>query len=196
METYLPSAVRLESDAEVMRFASDHVTLQGAYVELGVCLGRTVNVLAALNPKQPIYGFDSFEGLPEDWVRGDFTLPKGTYALKDPEKEPLLLGNIELIKGWFKDSLPLFAKEKLQDQPIAFLHIDCEIYTSAAEALTILAPYIQERTILLFDELYNYPGFENHEWKALNEFLQAHGWAADYLAYNIYHEQVVVRVRR
>lgn len=196
VELYLQDAVKLESDADAMRFASDSVTLKGAYIELGVCLGRTINFLAALNPKEPIYGFDSFEGLPEDWVREDYILPKGTFALKNPEKRPFVLGNVELVSGWFKDTLPIFAKEKLEDQPVAFIHVDCDVYTSTAEALHILGPYIQEGTIVLLDELYNYPGYEKHEWKAMTEFLDAGGWKAEYLAYNIYHEQVVLRIKK
>lgn len=196
VQRYLADAVQLESDADAMRFASDHVELEGAYIELGVFLGRTINFLAALNPKKTIYGFDSFEGLPEEWTRTDAVLPKGTFAFKDPDSLPLVLRNVELYKGWFNDTLPIFAKEKLQHQPLALIHIDCDIYTSTAQALEILRPYIREGTVLIFDELYNYPGYEAHEWKALCEFLQTEGWRAEYLAYNVNHEQVVIKIRR
>lgn len=49
---------------------------------MGVCTGKTVNFIAALNPTQKVYGFDSFEGLPEDWIREDQVIPIGTFAFK------------------------------------------------------------------------------------------------------------------
>jgi hypothetical protein len=40
-------------------------------MEFGVSRGVTINFLAALNPMKKIYGFDSFEGNPEDWDLGE-----------------------------------------------------------------------------------------------------------------------------
>jgi S-adenosyl-L-methionine methyltransferase len=58
------------------RFASAHDLLEeamkrrsipeGLILEFGVYSGRTINHLASLT-QQTIFGFDSFEGLPEDW---------------------------------------------------------------------------------------------------------------------------------
>lgn len=47
-------AQELHSDAATLRFASDHIKIKGAYIELGVCTGRTINLLAALNPNTTI----------------------------------------------------------------------------------------------------------------------------------------------
>lgn len=187
-------AQALTSDAEVLRFASDKVEVEGKYIELGVCTGKTINFIAALNPLKQIYGFDSFEGLPEDWVRNDKTFSKGTFAFKDPTMLPPVLHNVELIKGWFKDTLPLFVQETLGDEQIAFLHVDSDIYSAAAEALSTFKDNIRPGTIIVFDEFYNYPGCENHEIKALEEFLEKMNFKAEYLAYNIYHEQVAMRI--
>ncbi len=191
VSTYLQGALALTSDAEVLRFASDHVTLQGSFLELGVCTGKTINFIAALNPHETIYGFDSFEGLPEDWVREDLTMKKGTFGFKDPRDLPPVLHNVVLIKGWLSDTLPRFSTEK---EPIAFLHIDTDLYSSASDAFHILEDRIQPGTIIVFDELYNFAGFEEHEWKAFQEFLKRTGYRVEYLAFNIYHQQVAVRV--
>ena len=196
VETYLKSARPLESDAEVLRYASDQATLDGVYIELGVWKGRTLNFIAALNPHRTIYGFDSYEGLFEDWDKGDRVFEKGTFAWPENEKLPSFLLNIVLHKGWFADTLPVFAQEILREQPIAFLHVDCDIYSAAAEALQILGPYLREGTILLFDELYNYTNYRNHEWKAFVEFLEQFSFEAEYLAYNPLHEQVAVRLHK
>lgn len=189
VETYLKEAKALPSDAEVLRFASDSVTLQGLYIDLGVCTGKTVNFIAALNPHQIIYGFDSFEGLPEPWTRKDRVFPTGSFGFKNPDALPPVLHNVLLFKGWFKDTLT-----QLPQQPIALLHIDSDLYSSAATALQILSDRIVSGTILIFDELYNYPGSADHEFKALQEFLSTHNLSAHYLAYNPLHEQVALRI--
>lgn len=193
-EKYLKEAQALTSDAEVLQFGSDHVTLEGLFIELGVCTGKTINFIAALNPHEKIYGFDSFEGLPEDWVRNDKTFAKGTFGFKDPGYLPPTLHNVELIKGWFNETLPDFVKRWEAKVPIALMHIDSDLYSSAASAFEILGDRIQPGTILVFDELYNYPGSENHEFKAFQEFLIKRQLNARYLAYNIYHEQVAVEI--
>jgi len=193
-ETYLKNAVRLDSDAEVLRYASDHVAVNGKYLELGVWKGRTVNFIAALNPHKKIYGFDSFTGLPEDWDKGDKIFPKGLFAWPSGQEMPLVLLNVEIIPGLFEDTLPLFVQHHLQNSKIAFVHIDCDIYSSTATALDTLGPYMVDGTVLVFDEMYNYPNYKNHEWKAFQEFLDKFSMEAEYLAFNPMHEQVAVKL--
>ena len=48
------------------------------------------------------YGFDSFEGLPETWKIG---FEKGRFSQINLPPVP---SNVELIKGWFEDSIPNF----------------------------------------------------------------------------------------
>jgi hypothetical protein len=188
-------AVALQSDAQVLRFGSDHVQIiDGAYIELGVATGRTINFLAGLNPTRTIYGFDSFEGLPKQWDRPDIEIPRGTFAYNDSSFIPPVLENVTLFKGSFREVLPAFQSQILKQRPIAFLHVDCDLYDSTQEALTALADNIVPGTILVFDEFYNYPNYENHEWKALQEFLSKKNFKAEYLAYNSEHEQVAVRI--
>jgi hypothetical protein len=194
VEQNLKNAIPLTSDAEVLKFASEHAALEGFFIELGVCTGKTINFIAALNPHKKIYGFDSFEGLPEDWIRADKVIPAGTFGYKNPAILPPVLDNVELIRGWFSDTLPVFTKGHDPILPIALLHIDADIYSSTATALEILSDRIRPGTILVFDELYNYPGYENHEFKAFQEFLSKHNFKARYLVYNIYHEQVAIQI--
>lgn len=194
VEKYLSEAIPLTSDAEVLKYGSDSVRLKGLFIELGVCTGKTINFIAALNPHQKIYGFDSFEGLPEDWVREDKIITAGTFGFKNPDLLPPVLHNVELVKGWFDDTLSKFIKTLAVEEKIAFLHIDSDIYSSTATALKVLGSKICQGTIIVFDELYNYPGYENHEFKALQEFLSQSGYEVRYLAYNIYHEQIAVQI--
>ena len=124
VEKYLQAAAALTSDAEVLRFASDQVKLKGVFIELGVCTGKTINFVAALNPHKKIYGFDSFQGLPEDWVRADKVIPVGTFGFKNPAILPPVLHNVELIRGWFSDTLPTFTKRNdLSQLPLEGLQL-------------------------------------------------------------------------
>ncbi len=192
VESTLNEAVPLDSDAEIMRYASDQATVDGVFVEVGTGLGRTTNFLAALNPKKTIYTFDSYLGHPADWDKGDKVMLKDHFAWPSGKELPLLLLNVQLSKGWFADTLPPFVL--LEEEPIALLHVDCEIYESTAQALDILGPRMIEGTVILFDEFYNYPNYRNHEYKAFQEFLEKYSFDAEYLAYNPFHEQVAVRI--
>lgn len=193
VEANLQQAKALPSDAEVLRYASDSVTVDGAFLEMGVCTGKTINFIAALNPHQTIYGFDSFEGLPEDWVRDDIAIKKGSFALKEGFVPPVL-HNVKLYKGWFNKVLPSFKAQILKQRPIAFLHIDCDLYSSTKDVFTILKDNIQTGTIIVFDEMYNYPGWQAQEFKAFNELVDAKHCKIEYLAYNPNNEQVAIKI--
>ena len=192
VEKEMKQAISLKSDAEIMRYASDQVRIDGLYVELGTGTARSTNFLAALNPSKMIYTFDSFLGLPGDWDRGNIVIPGKLFAQPEGKELPPFLLNVAVKQGWFKDTLPQFVS--VQDEPIAFLHVDCDIYESTAEGFEFFGPKMTEGTVLLFDELYNYPNYRNHEYKAFREFLEKYSFSPEYLAFNCFHEQVAVRL--
>lgn len=196
VEKYLKKSQKLESDAEIIHFASDAVILVGAYLEIGTCIctGKSINFIAALNPHKTIYGFDSFEGLPETWDRSDMLISRGTFGKKQKNFVPAVLHNVRLYDGHFRDTLPQFKKLILKDTPIALLHIDSGIYSLTKEIFDALGDNIIPGTIILFDEFYNYPGYEKHEWKAFNEYLATKNFSVKFLAFNPLHEQVVIRI--
>lgn len=190
---HLAGAVACESDADVLRFASEHVSVPGGfYLEMGVATGRSINFIAALNPTKKIFGFDSFSGLPEEWDRGDVYHPRGAFRFKKKIVLPLLK-NVIVYQGLFKDVLPVFKKNVLKDNPIAFLHVDSDIYISARDIFQEIGSNIVSGTVVVFDELYNYPYFENHEWKALQEFLAVTKTHIKFLAFNAVNEQVAIK---
>ena len=193
---YLLKAKPVDSDADLLRFASDQVQLKGAYLELGVTTGKTINFIAALNSHQTIYGFDSFLGNPEDYEKDGHSYLRGTFGLKNPDQLPPVLSNVRLIKGPFDESIPYYVEKILNNQPIAFLHVDCDLYSSTHTALEVLAPYIQPGTIIVFDDFYGYARYEHFEYKALMEFLATTGYGIEYIAYNTMFEGVAVRITR
>jgi hypothetical protein len=194
---YLKKAKQLESDANVLKYASEAVKIKGAYIELGSASGRTANFIAALNPTQKLYGFDSFfDGLPAKWIRPDVDIEAGTFAYRDKSMvPPQVLDNVILYNGPFSKTLPLFKKVILKDAPIAFLHVDSDIYTSAKQAFDVLGSNIVRGTIIVFDEFYNYPNSKEHEFKAFQELVKTHNLDYEYIAYNMNHEQVAVRIK-
>ncbi|MBI2345140.1 class I SAM-dependent methyltransferase, partial [Candidatus Dependentiae bacterium] len=131
------------------------------------------------------------EGLPEAWSRDDTAMfAKGFFTI---DTLPVVRDNVILVSGWFENSLPLFQK-RLKDQVIAFMHIDCDIYSSTKTIFDVIGDHVVPGTILVFDELYNYQGFDRHEIKALYEFLERKNYSVEYLAYNVMHEQVAVMI--
>ena len=131
------------------------------YLEFGVWRGKTINFFSKY--VNTIYGFDSFEGLKEDWA--GHILPKGHFNLN--KKLPKLNKNIVPIAGWVQDTLSPFL-EKYKPK-INFIHMDLDTYESTKYVLTKIKPFLIKGSIIAFDELYNYPGWEVGEYKALKE---------------------------
>jgi hypothetical protein len=79
--------------------------------------------------------------------------------------------NVETIcqKGYFDASLPNFLKTHEGD--VDFIHFDADLYSSTKTVLTLLTPRIKSGTMIMFDEICDYPDYRNHEIKAFAEFL-------------------------
>lgn len=171
---------------ELMDFALSQVRVTGAYLEFGVFRGESLNYIAGKVPHARVHGFDSFDGLPEDW-RPEY--PRGVFQLSNPGALRFA-GNVEIHRGWFSDTLPSFAQTLQED--IAFLHVDSDLYSSAVEIFTLLAGRLVSGTVILFDEYYNHPGWRDDEHKAFLEFAQRTGKSFQYIGHNVASEQVAV----
>jgi predicted O-methyltransferase YrrM len=172
----------LDAKLTLLRWALDQAPSRGLVVEFGVATGLTLRVIAA--KRLPAHGFDSFEGLPENWRSG---YRAGTFAQKVPE-----VGGAELHVGWFDDSVPKFLAE--YPEPFAFVHMDADLYSSTKTVFEVAFDRFIPGTVIVFDEYFNYPGWELHEHRAFMEFLQGYKSGFEYLGYNALHEQVVVRL--
>ena len=158
----------------------------GMILEFGVATGRTLNHFARILPFKTIYGFDGFEGLPEDWTS---RMRKGFFARTNL---PTVRNNCKLVVGWFIETLPGFVQE--HTSPIALLHIDCDLYSSAVTVLNALKNQIVPGTVIIFDEYMNYPGWQLDEFKAWQEHVQAFGVRYEYIGRVSRHQKVAVRV--
>lgn len=139
-----------------------YVKNDGLWLEFGVCSGNTINIISS-KTKNKVYGFDSFLGLPEDWGNHQ---PKGTYSRNG--NLPVVNNNVELVVGLFQDTLDDFLKE--HEEPVAYLHLDADLYSSTKFVLDKLKKRIVSGTVISFDEIRNYPEYRDHEIKAWLEF--------------------------
>tara|TARA_B100001121_G_scaffold121569_1_gene106598 strand:- start:82 stop:837 length:756 start_codon:yes stop_codon:yes gene_type:complete len=139
--------------------------LEKTYIEFGVFSGSSINFFSKFLKEKEIYGFDSFEGLKEDWVGTSVT--KGTFDLKN--KIPKLEKNIIPVKGWIDQTLPRFLNEK--NPKINFMHIDVDTYETTKIVLELTKKFLEKGAVIVFDELYNFPGWDVGEYKALKEIF-------------------------
>lgn len=167
--------------------AMEHAKVNGLFLEFGVKKGDTIREIAAMTSNN-VHGFDSFQGLPEDWT-GTILL-KGRFNKQG--KLPKVPGNVLLHPGWFNESLPLF-KNQYPD-PIAYMHIDCDLYSSTRIIFEQLGDRIVPGTVIVFDEYFNYPNWQQHEYKAFQEFIRECGMAYTYLGFLSYDSCVAVKI--
>ncbi len=125
-------------------------------LEFGVASGNTLVQIVESVPqnKYEIFGFDSWEGLPEDWYTSDGVLlhDKGTFSTNGvlPQQVQKLKDKVTILHGWFDDTIPRYLNSYAKD--IALLHIDSDLYSSAKSILYGLINYIKPGTIIVFDE--------------------------------------------
>lgn len=135
------------------------------YLEFGVYEGASLRWWAEnlTDPDARLVGFDSFEGLPEDWRPGH---KAGHFRTASPPciDDP----RVSFEVGWFDDTLADY-KPPEHDQLI--INVDCDLYSSARTVLEWLEPHVEAGTLVYFDELPD----RDHEMRAFFESLAASG---------------------
>lgn len=187
IEECMLMATPVNSSTDVFDFVFTKYPINsGLILEFGVFTGKSINYIAK-KTKLNVYGFDSFEGLPENWRSG---FSQGSFDLKG--ELPKCESNVRLIKGWFEQTIPIFLTE--QSDRVSFIHVDCDLYSSTKTIFEMLNKQLAETVIIVFDEYFNYPGWKKHEHLAFMEFIGKTGYKYDYICYNKNHEQVAVRL--
>jgi O-methyltransferase len=136
------------------------------YLEFGVASGSSFFWWMKKNthPGSCFRGFDTFEGLPEDW--GGFK--KGAMAFNQTEVND---GRAEFVRGIFQDSLfPFIESNKalLQTRP-KIIHMDADLFSSTIFVLSQLYPYLKKGDLIFFDEF----NVANHEFLAFKIFTES-----------------------
>lgn len=187
LQKSMPAAQNLVSRWNLLDYSIKNVSIDGLWLEFGVYKGKSLRKIAE-QTKNVIFGFDSFEGLPKDWIlshkKGDFSLHG-----RIPEDLP---SNVKLVKGLFSETLPAFLEE--HTEPVAFLHVDCDLYSSTKTVLTHLQNRIKSGTIILFDEFFNFPQWQQHEYRAFMEFIAETEFSYDFIGFASAYNSVAVRI--
>jgi hypothetical protein len=138
------------------------------WLEFGVAHGKSAKIWLEHLPEDcGLHLFDVFTGLPEEWDTGDGKVPVGRFACEAPKFDD---HRVKVFGGLFQDVLPSYTFSK----KVGLAHIDCDIYSGAICALKAITPHLQKGTVMVFDEIYGYPTYEDHEWKALSECPSIH----------------------
>jgi O-methyltransferase len=133
--------------------------------------------------KMEFYAFDSFEGLPS--VEGvdaagykQFAQGKCSASLDD-FRTNLTRNNvdesrIEIIPGWFADTLTHATAQRLRLERAAVVWVDCDLYESAVPVLRFITNYVQDGTVLIFDDWFCFRADpQRGEQRAFREWLKA-----------------------
>ncbi len=149
-----PPARVFEFSHELYEYLNESILANAAidFLEFGVFKGESLQHWTRFNtnPESRFVGFDSFEGLPEDWKMGTKTLVKGHFSTDGalPEIDD---PRVSFVKGWFSQTLGPFL-EDFEVRNRLLVHIDCDLYSSSLFCLTRLDPIMQPGTIVLFDD--------------------------------------------
>ena len=127
-----------------------------------------------------------FTGLPETWRTG---FPAGEFAQEQIPDSRRRRDHRRVVRP---TTCPDISPDN--DEPIAFLHVDCDLYSSTKTVFDLLGDRLAPDAVLVFDEFFNYPGWRLHEYRAWTEFIARTGRTFEYLAYTGNNEQVVVRL--
>jgi Macrocin-O-methyltransferase (TylF) len=193
-----PSWMRMHFSAAPRHFANRYqifdfigeqiVGKQVLYLEFGVYEGESIKYWSQIlkDPESILHGFDSFEGLPEDWnhahARGGFSTGGQIPEVADTR--------VTFFKGWFDQVLPEY---RLPAHDILIINIDADLYSSTRLILHHLKDSIVIGTWLYFDEFTD----RHHEFRAFREFVEETGMQFEAIAEsgwdNAYLEQVAFR---
>jgi hypothetical protein len=185
--------IRSEMFNKATRFV-DYEVVDGDIIEFGVYTGRSLALLSHyhakflddkvhgnLSPKRKIIGIDSFKGLASNdhvrWPEGSFSTNHSWHPLLETGARVGPEHVLSLFKHYDLDE-PLiitgyFDKVILESSKVAVIHIDCDLYESTRDALNLVKNKIQNGTIILFDDWFNFKASPNKgEQKAFYEFLK------------------------
>jgi hypothetical protein len=182
------SNTKRDTDNHAMKTAMKAADKNGLWMEFGVFEGNTLEQMSDAANDKIIYAFDSFTGLPERWRNVSYNPNLEKYVKKtafDRKGVPPLMKkhNIAFVIGLFQDTLPPFIKDN-SDKNISFLHIDSDIYSSAYFVLKNVRQMLYNQSIIVFDELVNYPEYKSGEMKALWNVFKQSEYAIELVAHS------------
>jgi O-methyltransferase len=159
---------KFEQMYDLHRYVHDEVCGRTAidFLEFGVCQGHSIRFWSQLNrdPQSRFIGFDSFEGLPEDWTRN---YPKGALDVggRVPQIED---ERVRFVKGWFQNTLPSFLSGFTPRSRLV-VHSDSDLYSSTLFTLAKLNTLLVPGTVVIFDDF----SMATHVFRAFADYRSA-----------------------
>ncbi len=128
------------------------------------------------------FAFDSFDGLPvvsgldanasKQFAKGESSCDLETFK-NIIQKNGVSLDRVSITKGWFDKTLNQETKHALNISKAAIVWIDCDFYESTVPCLDFMTEYIQDGTIVIFDDWFCFNGNpEFGQQRAFREWLQ------------------------
>lgn len=179
------TAPLLGTNTKTIELALANAKLEGLVLEFGVYNGKSIRNIASI-VKTEVHGFDSFEGIPENWNDE----PSGSYSANG--ELPVVPNNVTLHQGWFEDTIPEFKKEHIG--PIRFMNIDCDLYSSTKTIFDLLGPQIASGTVIVFDEFIGYKSWKEDEFKAFHEAAVKYQWRYEILSFSFATKQATIKI--
>jgi O-methyltransferase len=136
----------------------------GDYLEFGVYVGTSLLCMHRASKavgfeSLRLFGFDSFQGLPEvtateapgvwqpGWYRAEYSLVRDHLTRNGIDWD-----RTTLVPGWFDETLVPGLAQQLGIKKAGIIMIDCDIYSAALTALAFCAPLIRDRAVVFFDD--------------------------------------------
>ncbi len=180
---YSPREQVLKTTLEYVAFTQ----LEGDYLEFGVYEGGTFvsafyfaqrNQLADLR----FYAFDSFAGLPtltgidqtghREFARGEYACDATSFRQRIA-RSGVDLARVEIVPGWYDEVLNEATRSRLSLRAAAIVMVDCNLYESTVPVLRFVTDYVQDGTVVLFDDWFCFRGHpERGQRRAFTEWLQ------------------------
>lgn len=205
MERFFSRAPEEKTAEIVFQFAAIQ-RLEGDYLEFGTFWGasfvRAYRFAQMFGLKDMrLYAFDSFCGLPpvtagsaDDFEANMFKEGDFSCSLYDFKKTLIGSGvdmaRVDIIAGWYHKTLTPELQRQLPVRKAAIVLIDCDLYESTVPVLDFITPYLQDGTVLMFDDWFAFKGRPDRgqprafaEWLARNPHITAveyrrHEWAS------------------
>ncbi|MBU4502515.1 MAG: TylF/MycF family methyltransferase, partial [Nanoarchaeota archaeon] len=166
------------SQEKILKMAMDFAAsskLEGDYLEFGIYEGNTFVPAFHLAQKRNLksmnfYAFDSFKGLPKIKgvdAEGFCHFDEGAHACdinkfkKIISKKRIDLKKVKIVPGWYSEVLNEETKRKIPLKKASIIFIDCDLYESTVLVLDFITEYIQDGTIIIFDDWFSFRGNPN-----------------------------------
>ena len=176
------SDIRHQAFQKAIRFIN-YEMIEGDIFEFGVYTGRSLALLQIAHEEyvgtsihkidfsRDFIGFDSFKGLFKTnhprWKDGLFsinhswhpTIAKGEIVTKEKVLEFFTILKLKapvIIEGDFEKSVKNFFAG--YHNKAAIVHIDCDTYEGTKLILENMKNFLQEGTVIMFDDWFNYKG--------------------------------------